>query len=124
MSPDIEQALRHGQLVDITTTGRRTGESRRLEIVFHVIDGRIYISGMPSRRKRAWLANLEADPKLTLHLKSPVAADLPATARPILDPDERRRVLEVVARNWRRDDVDTMVELSPLIEVTVDSLAA
>ena len=124
MSPDIERALRHGQLVDITTTGRRTGESRRLEIVFHVIDGRIYISGMPSRRKRAWLANLEAHPKLTLHLKSPVAADLPATARPIVDPDERRRVLEVVARNWRRDDVDTMVELSPLIEVTVDSLAA
>ena len=124
MNPEIESALRHGQLVDITTTGRRTGESRRLEIVFHVIDGRIYISGMPSRRKRAWLANLEADPKLTLHLKSPVAADLPATARPIVDPDERRRVLEVVARNWRRDDVDTMVEFSPLIEVTVDSLAA
>ena len=30
-----------------------------------------------------------------------------------------RQVLENVARNWKRDDVDTMVEYSPLIEVTV-----
>ena len=54
---------------------------------------------MPSPRKRAWIANLEADPQLTFHLKGPVAeADLPATARVVTDADERRTVLERVAR--------------------------
>jgi hypothetical protein len=46
-------------------------------------------------------------------------ADLPATARAITDPDERRPILERVARNRRRSDVDRMVDSSPLIEVTV-----
>ena len=91
----------------------------RIEIVMHNIDGRLYISGQPSRRRRGWLANLDADPKFTLHVKRGAHADLPATAREITDPAERRQVLEHVARNWKRDDVDTMVEYSPLIEVTV-----
>jgi len=85
----------------------------------HNIDGRLYISGQPSRRHRGWLANLDADPKFTLHVKRGARADLPATAREITDPAERRQVLEHVARNWKRDDVDVMVEYSPLIEVTV-----
>ena len=47
---------------------------------------------MPSPRKRAWIANLEADPHLTVHLKGPVAvADLPATARVVVDETERRQ---------------------------------
>src|ERR1700694_1691780 len=104
---------------DITTTGRKTGEPRRLEIVLHNIDGRLYISGQPSRTRRSWLANLEANTKFTLHVKRGARADLPATAREITDQAERRQVLEHVARNWKRDDVDTMVKYSPLIEVTV-----
>jgi deazaflavin-dependent oxidoreductase (nitroreductase family) len=106
-------------VVDISTTGRKSGQERRLEIVLHNIDGRLYISGQPSRRRRSWLANLDANPKFTLHVKRGARADLPATAREITDPAERRRVLEHIARNWRRTDVDTMVEYSPLIEVTV-----
>jgi deazaflavin-dependent oxidoreductase (nitroreductase family) len=117
----IRAALSRGGTIDITTTGRRTGEPRRIEIVFHRIDGRIWISGIPSSRKRAWLANLEADPHLTLHLKGPLAAaDLPATARVVTDLDERRRILARVAQAWRRTDLDRMVEQSPLIEVTID----
>ena len=46
-------------------------------------------------------------------------ADLSATARIITDEPERRRILEQVARVWRRTDVDEMVRFSPLIEVTV-----
>ncbi len=42
-----------------------------------------------------------------------------ATARVVTDPAERRGLLEGVARNWKRTDVDDMVEHSPLIEVTV-----
>ncbi len=106
-------------VVDISTTGRKSGKERRIEIVMHSIDGRLYISGQPSRQRRSWLANLDANPKFTLHVKRGARADLPATAREITEPKERRQVLEEVAKHWKRDDVDTMVQYSPLIEVMV-----
>lgn len=120
MNEAAQLVLSRGLTVDITTTGRRTGQARRIEIVTHVFDGHLYISGLPSTRTRAWIRNLEADPHLTVHLKGPGAgADLPATARIITDPQERQPILEQVARVWRRRDVDEMVEFSPLIEVTL-----
>ena len=120
MDEAIRRALARGQVIDITTIGRRTGEARRIEIVFHVFGGRIYISGMPSRRTRSWIHNLRAEPNFTVHLKGPDStADLPATARIITDEAERRRILEQVARVWRRTDVDQMVRFAPLIEVAI-----
>jgi deazaflavin-dependent oxidoreductase (nitroreductase family) len=118
----VRDALSRGGVIDITTTGRKSGQPRRLEIVFHNIDGRLYVSGMPGF-KRNYLANLEADPHLTFHLKGPVHADLAATARIITEPAERREVLPHIARIWKRDDVETMVEGSPLFEVTIDGPA-
>jgi deazaflavin-dependent oxidoreductase (nitroreductase family) len=124
MNDDIRTALSSGGTIDITTTGRRTGKPRRIEIVFHRIDDRIWISGMPSPRRRAWIANLADDPRLTVHLKGPRAvADLPATARIVDDPTERRHILEGVAQAWRRTDVDQMVAMSPLIEVSIEEAA-
>ena len=113
----IDAALEHGHTIDITTTGRRSGKPRRIEIVFHNIDGRIYISGTPSPRKRSWLGNLEADPHFTFHLKGRTKADLMATARVIAEESERRAILPHVARNWGRTDIERMVQHSPLIEV-------
>jgi deazaflavin-dependent oxidoreductase (nitroreductase family) len=124
MDDKIRQALTRGRTIDITTTGRRSGEPRRIEIVFHNIDGRIYLSGMPSRRRRSWLANLEADPHFTFHLKGSTRADLPATARIITDEAERRALLTDGARAWKRNDVETMVTYSPLVEVTIDGLGS
>jgi deazaflavin-dependent oxidoreductase (nitroreductase family) len=119
----IRRALTQSGVVDITTTGRRTGQPRRIEIVYHVIGGRIYISGQPrADRRRAWLCNLEADPRFTIHLKRGITADLPATARIITDETERRAILEHVARAWNRPDLDTMVAYSPLIEVAIEGL--
>ena len=123
LAPAVWRALGHGHTIDITTTGRRSGEPRRIEIVFHNFGGRLYISGLPSRRERKWLLNLRADPRLTLHLRHGGDPDLQATAREITDPAERRAVLERVAWAWHRDDVDVMVEHSPLIEVLVEGLA-
>jgi deazaflavin-dependent oxidoreductase (nitroreductase family) len=117
-SEAIQRALERGQTIDITTTGRRSGRPRTIEIVYHNIDGRVYISGTPRQDRRSWLANLEANPHLTFHLKGRVKADLPATARIIDDEAERRAVLAHVARNWGRTDLETMVRYSPLIEVT------
>ncbi|HEY7522407.1 MAG TPA: nitroreductase/quinone reductase family protein [Candidatus Limnocylindrales bacterium] len=120
MDDRIRRALSRGHLIDITTTGRRTGRPRRIELVFHNLDGRIFISGLPSRRRRSWIANLASDPRLTFHLKGAIAADLPATARIVSGEAERREVLAEIARRWRRTDVDTMVAYSPLIEVLID----
>jgi deazaflavin-dependent oxidoreductase (nitroreductase family) len=120
MTPTIAQALAHGHTIDMTTIGRRSGEPRRIEIVFHNLGGRIYISGIPNpHHQRAWLHNLEADPNLTIHLKAPVVADLPATARVINDPEERRPIIERIARIWQRDP-ETMQAHSPLIEVAIE----
>ena len=117
---EIDAALQGVQTVDITTTGRKSGKPRKLEIVAHNIDGRIYISGLPSPRRRSWLANLDANPKMTFHLKARLRADLLATARVIEDEAERRQILPHIARNWGRRDLETMVKQSPLIEVTFD----
>ena len=115
----VKSSLARGHTIEITTTGRRSGRPRRIEIMFHNIDGRIYISGIPSRRRRSWIANLEANPKLTFHLKGRVQADLPANARIIDGEAERRELLPHVARNWGRDDIEAMVRYSPLIEVSL-----
>ena len=116
----ISHALQHGHLVDITTTGRKSGDEHRLEIMFHNIEGRLYISGMPSPRRRSWLANLSSNPRFTFHLKGAVRADLPATARIIDDETERREILPHIARVWNRKDVEVMVKQSPLIGVSID----
>lgn len=120
MDEATRSALERSQLIDMTTTGRRTGQPRRIEIALHSIDGRLYVSGMPrADRKRAWILNLERDPQVTIGLKQTAHVDVPATARIIDDPVERRQVLERVAARWRRTDVDVMVAHSPLIELTV-----
>ena len=117
----ISRALSRGHTIDITTTGRRSGLSRTIETVFHNIDGRIVLSGVPG--PRSWYANLLADPRFTFHLKGAVKADLPATARPILESTERSAVMARVAQNWGRTDLDVMMERSPLVEVMFDKAA-
>jgi deazaflavin-dependent oxidoreductase (nitroreductase family) len=117
----VARALSRGHTIDITTTGRKSGLPRRIETVFHNIDGRIVLSGMPGRRD--WYANLLADPRFTFHLKGAVRADLPATARAIVEPNERRTVMQRVAQNWGRTDLDVMLARSPLVEVTFDKAA-
>lgn len=118
--PSVQRALARPHLIDITTTGRSSGAPRRIELVFHNVDGRVVLSGMPRPKPRAWLLNMRADPRITFHLKGPVQADLPATVREITEDGERRRVMERVAANWKRTDVDVMVEQSPLVEVLFD----
>jgi deazaflavin-dependent oxidoreductase (nitroreductase family) len=112
-------ALRQGGVIDITTVGRRSGQPRRIEIVFFNVGGRVYITGLPGRR--AWMANLGADPHLIFHLKHGLSADLAATARIISDESERRRVLEVALVSWKREhQLEAFVADAPVIEVLFD----
>jgi deazaflavin-dependent oxidoreductase (nitroreductase family) len=114
----LTQALRRGGTMDITTIGRRSGEPRRIELVYHNVDGRILISGRPGF-PRSWIANLRADPRFTFHLKHGVDEDLPATARVITDREERERLLRPIAEAWRIN-LAVMVASAPLVEVTFD----
>ena len=118
-STTIAEALRRGGVIDITTTGRRSGQPRRIEIVFFNLDGRLWISGMPGRR--AWLANLAAEPRFTMHLKRGISADVPATARIVSGEAERRPILERICETWGRlDRLELFVARAPLIEVVPD----
>jgi deazaflavin-dependent oxidoreductase (nitroreductase family) len=124
MSDETATALAKDRVIDITTVGRRTGEPRRIEIWFHRLDGRYYITGTPGR-PRDWYANLVAHPAFTFHLKESATADLPATARPITDPAEREKVLagllaplgDFTSKPGQEHEV--WVASSPLVEVTL-----
>ena len=116
MDERIKQALKQDRTIDITTTGRKSGEPRRIEIWFHNLDGRLYITGSPGRR--SWYANLVANPEFTFHLKESAQADLPARARPITAEAERREVMGRITRNvGRAGDLEAWVRESPLVEV-------
>jgi deazaflavin-dependent oxidoreductase (nitroreductase family) len=122
MDDKVRDALtKSGSVIDITTTGRKTGEPRRIEIVFHSLGGKVYISGFPRPQKRSWLANLEAHPDFTFHLKNDIKADLPATARSITDAAERLPILEQVKSSqttWDEVAIEDAVRMAPLVEVT------
>lgn len=124
---DIAAALSQGGIADITTTGRTSGEPRRIEIWFHHLDGDLYLTGRPGR-PRDWMANLTADPRFTLHLKRGVTADLAATAERIDDPAARATILfRLLTESWDRDpdetraDLPRWVESAPLVRFTVDT---
>ncbi|MDQ3689922.1 MAG: nitroreductase/quinone reductase family protein [Chloroflexota bacterium] len=114
----VTETLKRGETMDITTTGRKSGEPRRIELVYHNVDGHILISGQPGW-PRSWLANLAAHPSFTFHLKGSVQADLPATARVITETAEREHFLKPIAAGWRIDHA-LMVTSAPLVEVTFD----
>ena len=135
MRDDVTQALAidasstiESRTIDITTTGRHSGEPRRMEIALYRLGDEIYLSGIPGPTTRSWLANLAAQPRFTFHLKQGVVADLPATATIIADPAARRRVLAVFVGEFtrRRDPdspwpeavLDDWVERSPLAKVS------
>ena len=95
-------------------------QPRTIEIVLHDKDGLLFISGMPrADRTRDWIHNITADPQVVVHLKQRIAVDIPATARMVTDPGERRQLMAAAAQRWGRTDVDEMVRHSPLIVLTV-----
>ena len=118
MDDKIKLALVQDQVIDITTTGRKSGEKHRIEIWFHNLDGRLFISGLPG--KRSWYANLVAHPDFNFHLKRSTQADLPARATPITDEAQRRAImLGILRKLGHAEDIEVWVAGSPLVEVTL-----
>ncbi|MAF08801.1 MAG: nitroreductase family deazaflavin-dependent oxidoreductase [Acidiferrobacteraceae bacterium] len=116
MEKKVQQALENDLVIDITTKGRRSGKSRRIEIWYHNIDGRLLITGMPGRR--SWFANMKSNPHITFHLKQSAQADIPADVRIIDDEAERRKILTVIIAGLDGEhDLEKWVRRSPLVEV-------
>ena len=124
IGPDSTAAER---TIDITTQGARSGIPRRIEVWFHRVDGRWFLTGMPV--PRSWYANLRANPRFVVHLKHGVTADLPATAAPVHEPTRRKVISavldlqnqpDIAARVSRRQDLDAWLVGSPLVEIVFD----
>ena len=121
MDEAVRRALERDTLIDITTTGRRTGQPRRKEIWFHYLDGQLYLSGSPGARD--WYANMLAGPSITFHLKQSLQWDIPARVTPITGEAERRRVFQhmrEVEERMRRMDLEAYVQGSPLVQVLLE----
>lgn len=115
---DVQAALATDLTIDITTTGRRSGELRRIEIWFLNVDGVIYITGTPGRRD--WLANLRAKQALTFHLKESCVVDLEAIATEVTDRDERNAVFDAVSAKWyldQGDDLESLLADAPMVRI-------
>lgn len=116
MDHDLE-SLASQQTIDITTTGRRTGRPRRIEIWWFLVDGRLVITGTPGRRD--WIANLRADPRVTVHLRD---RDLAATAAVLTDPVFRRKVFTSPQTRWysTQAELDHLVATAPMVEIHLE----
>ncbi|MFG3301581.1 nitroreductase/quinone reductase family protein [Micromonospora sp. A3M-1-15] len=110
---ETRQALEQQRTVEITTTGRRSGQSRRIEIWRYRACGRYWLTGSPGSRD--WYANVLAYPEFTLHLAD---MDLQVRGRPVTDPDERALVFgEIVpALDWA-GSLESWIAGSPLVEI-------
>lgn len=116
MDPAVKEALDRGGIVDITTTGRRTGQPRRLEIYLHQFDGVYYLTGRPGW-KRDWVANILAHPEFTVHLKRGITADVPVVGEPEPDPEVRGEILyRALVESWGSDPEKSRNALSRWVE--------
>jgi deazaflavin-dependent oxidoreductase (nitroreductase family) len=113
----VRAELKDDPTIDITTTGRQSGQPRRIEIWMLDVDGRFFITGTPGPRD--WLANLIDEPRLVVHLKRRAQLDLPARAQPVADSTTRQRVLEHLSARWyrTREPLNDLVARSPMVEV-------
>ncbi|HET7762864.1 MAG TPA: nitroreductase/quinone reductase family protein [Phycicoccus sp.] len=105
---------------DVSTVGRRSGEWRRVEIWYVVVDGRVVLTGTPGARH--WLANLRAHPEAVLHLRDP-RRDVRVVSAEVTLPHERRRIAEEAWRlqGWYADqpfDLGDWVADSPMVVLT------
>lgn len=125
MHDDLVSELAHAAegpvTIDITTIGRTSGMPRQIEIWLVNVNGRVIICGTPDPRD--WMANVRADPSITLHFKERTRFDVEATARVVTDPAMRREVWEHPATRWYRSQspLDELIAAAPVIELDLGS---
>ena len=116
MDDSIRQALENDKLVDITTTGRKSGKQHTVEVGLRQIDGQIYLSNNPGTRD--WAANLLANPEFMYHLKQSVQRALKAQATPIKDETVRRDIFTtLLTKEARMEQLEDRMERSHLFKI-------
>lgn len=105
---------------EVSTLGRRSGRTHRVEIWYVVVDGTVVLTGTPGARH--WLANLRDHPEAVLHLREP-ASDVAVTAVEVTDEVARRRIAAEAWRlqPWYEDQpytLDDWVGGSPMVTLT------
>lgn len=108
---------------DFSTVGRRSGQMRRVETWYVIVDEQIVLTGTPGARH--WLANLRHHPEAVLHLREP-DRDLAVTAEEVTDPGRRRRIAQTAWRlqPWYADQpssIEDWVADSPMVVLTPTS---
>jgi deazaflavin-dependent oxidoreductase (nitroreductase family) len=94
----VEWLAAHAEVecCDLTTTGRKSGRPHEIEIWFGVVDGALcLISG--NGPSADWYANLVAQPRVTVRIEGESRV---GHARVVTDPDERRRVGDVMGAKY------------------------
>ncbi len=118
MDDAARKALETDRLVDITTTGRKSGKPHRKEVRLRQLDGQLYLSNNPGARD--WAANLFANPEFTYHLKQGVQRDLRVRATLVRDVDEKRALLtRILEKEDALDTVEARVAGSHLFRIDV-----
>ena len=84
MSPEPE-------FLYLTTTGRRSGRPREIEIWFTQVDGRYYVIAEQGKRAH-WLRNIQAEPLVRVRVGEAIVA---AAAR-VVDPTAEPELLAAV----------------------------
>jgi hypothetical protein len=116
MDDGLLEQLAATRTIEVTTIGRRSRRQVRIEIWWFRFEERFVITGTPGPRD--WLANLQTDPRLVVHLPG---HDLPAVARPLTDRDFRRRFFTQpnAEVTWYRSqaELDGLVDKAPMVEV-------
>ncbi|MBI4312741.1 MAG: nitroreductase family deazaflavin-dependent oxidoreductase [Chloroflexi bacterium] len=79
MTPQTEKLFAGSQVLDLTTTGRKSGLPRTVELWFAYHEGYVYFLTGSTH----WSRNLEAHPEATLHVKRRM---LRARLEPLADP--------------------------------------
>ena len=114
--------LETDMVIDITTTGRRTGLPRRIEIWAHYMRGKIFIASRPG--KRSWHSNMISNKRFMIHFKGTLPTNLSAIARPVFDKSEREEIFGIIRQETSFEERKNMivtewVEMGCLVEVTL-----
>lgn len=98
----FHRALSTSFAIRVTHRGRRSGLPRVLETTYYWDGvGRIYLSGYPGRRD--WVANMGADPDVTVFtVERGQWFAAPATARVLRSHRERTPYVMAYVRHWLR----------------------
>jgi hypothetical protein len=113
--------LRRTRTIDLTTRGRRSKRSARIEIWWFYVDGRFIITGTPGPRD--WYANILDDPAVIIHANG---GDYPARAVPIDDERIRAAVFDHPDTRWYTSQAERrrLIDEAPMIQIDFEQIIA